>query len=210
MATTMTAGRRPWGSERTDIPRSEFPTSTRCALVTEWVGKLGAVAAIVLFVLVMMAIHKGLLVQHSAKTVVTNFRTTNQYFDTRADLTAPATARKQLEHLRVILADLNAAGARDVEQLSALLPDASALLAAGRGDSDIARKLQAVAASLQTAAKSINQIAESSDTTVQQVGIKLAQALALTRQLNAELYRTTVKLAPIPAQDGIIPAPGEK
>ncbi|MCA4997884.1 hypothetical protein HWD35_24505 [Tsukamurella tyrosinosolvens] len=158
----------------------------------------------------MMAIHKGLLVQHSAKTVVTNFRTTNQYFDTRADLTAPATARKQLEHLRVILADLNAAGARDVEQLSALLPDASALLAAGRGDSDIARKLQAVAASLQTAAKSINQIAESSDTTVQQVGIKLAQALALTRQLNAELYRTTVKLAPIPAQDGIIPAPGEK
>ena len=210
MSTLSLADRRPWGEQvRTDLPDDEFPTSTRFAIATEWAGKVAAVLAIVLFVLVLMAIYKGLLVQHTAKTVVTDFRTTNQYFDERADFTAPATARKQLEDLRAVLNDLNAAGARDVQQLNDLLPDARALLVAGQTDSQIAEQLNTVTGSLRTAAGSIHQIAATADTTVGQVATKLDEALRLVRQLNAELTRTTVKLAPIPAQDGFIPAPGE-
>lgn len=210
MSTLSLADRRPWGEHvRTDLPDEEFPTSTRFSIATEWAGKAAAVLAIVLFVLVLMAIHKGLLVQHTAARVVTDFRTTNQYFDERADLTAPATARKQLEDLRSVLNDLNAAGARDVAQLNDLLPDAQALLVAGQADSQIAQQLNTVTGSLQTAAGSIHRIAATADTTVGQVATKLDEALRLVRQLNAELTRTTVKLAPIPAQDGVIPAPGE-
>lgn len=202
--------RRPWGDQiRSDLPPEEFLASTRYAIATEWAGKVAAVLAIMLFVLVLMAIHKGLLVQHSAQTVVSDLRTTNQYFDERADFTAPATARQQLEQLRGVLDDLNAAGARDVQQLNDLLPDARALLVAGQGDSEIAEQLRGITGSLQEAAGSIHQIAATADTTVGQVATKLDEALRLVRLLNAELTRTTVKLAPIPAQDGFIPAPGE-
>ncbi|AZG46816.1 hypothetical protein [Gordonia insulae] len=210
LSTFTLATRRPWADQvRTDLPPDELPTSSRFAIVTEWAGKFAAVLAVVLFILVLLAIHKGLLVQHTAKTVVTDFRTTNQYFADRADLTAPATARKQLEQLRAVLDDLNSAGARDVDQLNALLPDARALLVAGQNDSQIAEQLRGVTGSLQSAATSIHKIAATADNTVAQVAVKLDQALRLARQLNAELNRTTVKLAPIPAQDGLIPPPGE-
>ncbi|WCT06038.1 hypothetical protein [Rhodococcus qingshengii] len=182
--------------------------STRYAIATDWTTRLCVVLALCLAVLVLMSIHKGLLVQRSAATVVDDFHTANQYFADRADLSAPATARSELERLSKVLEELNAVGGEDVRLLSDLLPDASALLAAGQTDALLAEQLREVAATLHTSAQSIHQIAATADTTVSEVAVKLDETLTLVKQLNAELSRTTAKLAPIPAQNQFIPAPG--
>nr|BAF48513.1 hypothetical protein [Rhodococcus erythropolis] len=193
---------------RSDIPASSIPGSTGFAIATEWLGRVAAAMAVILFVLVMMSIHKGLLVQHSARTLVNNFRDTNQMFTDRADLTAPATARKQLDELKGILTQLNSATATDVDHLAALLPNMEALLSAGQGDTQIANQLQTVATTLEGSAGSLRQISSAANTTVSQVNDELTQVIALVNQLNAELTRTTNKVAPIPAQDALIPAHG--
>ncbi|ASR05584.1 hypothetical protein [Gordonia rubripertincta] len=193
--------------ERPDIPPEDVSTANGLTVATEWVGRVAAVMAVVLFALVMIAIHKGLEVQDSARTVVTNFHTANEYFDERADLTAPATARKQLEELQGVLAALNKQTAIDVEHLGRLLPDMRDLLAAGRGDTRIAKELQGIATTLQRSAASLQTVAGNADQTVSSVDGQLDQAVSLVRQLNNELARTTRKLAPIPPQDGLIPPP---
>ena len=218
--------RGPSGYQRFDVPASALPyrkgshplmlatpigemhDSTGFSVTTEWFGRLAAVMAAALFVLVMLAIHKGLLVQHSSRTIVDNFRNTNQMFTDRADLTAPATARKQLDELKGILTDLNVATAADVDHLGGLLPNAGALLAAGQGDTQIAGQLETVAYTLSGSAASLHQISAEANTTVSDVNDQLTQALDLVGQLNAELSRTTDKLAPLPAQNALIPAPG--
>ncbi|MFC0450361.1 hypothetical protein [Rhodococcus jostii] len=194
--------------QRPDVPATAVAGSNGFTVATEWMGRLAAVLALVLFALVLMAIHKGQLVQDSARTIVDNFRTTNGYFADRADLTAPATARKQLDELAGVLADLNTATATDVDHLAALLPDARALLAAGQGDTAIAGQLEGVATTLQGSAASLHQISGDANTTVSAVDNELTTAIDLVNQLNRELTRTTNKLALIPAQDAIIPAPG--
>lgn len=186
---------------------SQVHERTRLGTATEWVGRLTAAVSLVLFVLVMMSIHKGLAVQDSSRTVVENFRTTNDFFADRADLTAPATARKQLDELTGILAELNTSGARAVTNLGALLPDASALVAAGQGDSRIASQLETVATTLQDSAASLNRISTDANGTVTEVDATLAQALGLVDALNSELARTTTKLALVPETAPYIPAP---
>ncbi|OUS81343.1 hypothetical protein [Rhodococcus sp. NCIMB 12038] len=211
------------GCRRFDIPTSDLPyrksaptmTSdvpdtaprTRYATITEWCGRAAAVIAVVLFAMVLLTIHKGLLVQDSARTVVDNFRVTNEFFAQRADLTAPATARRQLDELNGVLAQLNSAAATDVDHLAALLPNAQALVAAGQGDTQIAGELESVATTLQGSAASLHQISADANTTVTAVNDELTRALDLTNQLNAELTRTTNKLALVPASDALIPAP---
>lgn len=193
--------------ERPDIPPEDVSDANGFTVATEWVGRVAAVMAIVLFALVMIAIQKGLEVQDSARTVVTNFHTANDYFDERADLTAPATARRQLEELQGVLVQLNKQTAIDVEHLGHLLPDMRDLLAAGRGDTRIAKQLQGIATTLQQSAASLQTISSNADQTVSSVDGQLDEAIALVQQLNNELARTTRKLAPIPPQDGIIPPP---
>lgn len=194
--------------QRPDVPVTAAAESNGFTVATEWMGRLAAVLALVLFALVLMAIQKGQLVQDSARTIVDNFRITNDYFAQRADLTAPATARKQLDELAGVLADLNTATATDVDHLAALLPDARALLAAGQGDTAIAGQLEDVATTLQGSAASLHQISADANTTVSDVNNELTTAIDLVNQLNSELTRTTNKLALIPAQDALIPAPG--
>ncbi len=198
---------------RDDVPvtgAGTVPVATNgMARTTEWVGRVAAVLAIALFVLVLICIHKGKLVRDSARTVVDNFTITNSMFDERADLTAPATARAQLDELAVILADLNVATTADVDRLAALLPDAGTLLAAGQGDTAIAVDLEGVASTLQVSAASLARISNGADQTVSAVDGQLVTAIDLVEQLNAQLARTTNKLAILPAQDSFIPAPGE-
>lgn len=198
---------------RVDLPDHSFRTAGavtvgRFSTATEWIGRLAAVMGLVLVVLVLISIQKGLKVQHSAHTVVQNFHTANDYFAQRADLNAPATARKELDQLNTVLAQLNTSTAADTKQLGDLLPDMKALLAAGQGDTSIANQLQGVAGSLAGAAGSLHQIAGEANTTVTDVDSQLSTAIDLVNQLNAELSRTTGKLAPIPAQGAVIPAPG--
>ncbi|AII11439.1 MULTISPECIES: hypothetical protein [Rhodococcus] len=192
---------------RTDVLVPAIPDVTGFSVATEWLGRLAAVVAVVLFALVVASIHKGLQVQHSARTVVDNFRLTNDFFAQRADLTAPATARRQLDELAGVLTQLNAATATDVDHLDALLPNARTLLAAGQGDTQIANQLEGVATTLQGSAASLHQISASANTTVSGVDNELTQAIDLVNQLNAELTRTTNKLALVPATDTFIPAP---
>jgi hypothetical protein len=192
---------------RTDVPTSMISTSSGFAVATEWLGRVAAVLAVVLFAMVMMTIHKGLQVQDSARTTVDNFRITNEFFSQRTDMTAPATARAQLDELAGILAQLNTAAAADVDHLAALLPDAQALVAAGQGDTQIAQQLESVATTLQGSAASLHEISASANTTVSSVDGELSQAIDLVNQLNFELTRTNNKLALVPAQDALIPAP---
>ncbi|UZG60290.1 hypothetical protein [Rhodococcus opacus] len=194
--------------QRPDVPVTAAPGSTGFAIVTEWMGRLAAVVAVVLFAMVLMAIHKGKLVQDSARTVVDNFRLTNEYFAQRTDLTAPAKARQQLDELAVVLAQLNSATATDVDHLAALLPDARALLAAGQGDTAIAGQLETVANTMQDSATSLHRISADANTTVSDVNNELTTAIDLVNQLNAELTRTKNKLALVPEQGAFIPAPG--
>lgn len=192
---------------RLDIPDSQLASSGGFAIATEWLGRLAAVMAIVLFGLVLICIHKGKLVQESARTVVDNFVVTNDMFAERADLTAPATARRQLDELAVVLTRLNEVTAADVDHLGSLLPDAQVLLAAGQGDVEVAGQLEGVATTLRDAAGSLNRISTSADQTVTAVDNELIKATDLVNALNFQLTRTTNKVALIPAQDAFIPAP---
>lgn len=192
---------------RPDVPIAAIPGSSGYAVATEWLGRLAAVLAVVLLGMVLATIHKGSQVQNSARTIVDNIRVTNDFFAQRTDLTAPATARKQLDELAGILTQLNTVAATDVDHLSALLPDAQALLAAGQGDTAIAGQLETVATTLQGSAESLHAISANANTTVTAVDTELSTALDLVGQLNAELTRTTNKLALVPETGAIIPAP---
>lgn len=194
--------------QRPDIPPEDVDDRTGYTVATEWIGRATAVVAVVLFVLVMIAIQKGLDVRDSSDEIVTNFHTANNYFDQRTDLDAPARARSQLEQLREVLADLNRTAEADVNELAGLLPDMRALLAAGQGDTRIAKELDGIATVLKESAGSLRRIAGDADTTVSTVDRRIDQALVLVQELNNELAKSTRKLAPIPAQDGLIPPPG--
>lgn len=190
---------------RPDIDPDTVRGSNGFSIATEWIGRVAAIMAVVLFALVMVSIQKGLAVQHSARQVVTNFHTANDYFAQRADLTAPATARRELEQLQGVLTDLNKSAALDVGNLADLIPTTQQLLAAGQGDQQIAATLQQIAAALKESAGSLKSIATNANTTVGGVNQQLGLAIDLVNQLNNELSRTTRKLAPIPAQDKLIP-----
>ena len=184
---------------RMDISTDNVPGSSVWAIGTEWLGRLAAVIAILLFVLVVGAINKGLMVQQSAKDIVENFHVTNDFFADRTDLTAPATARKQLVELQKVLAGLNAATEQDVSALSATLPDVRRLLAAGNGDVQIANNLNEIASVLRASAGSLHRTAASANETVSDVDALLAEAIRLVDELNAQLTTTDRKLAPLPA-----------
>lgn len=177
------------------------------SIATEWLGRLAAVMAAVLLVLVLLAIHNGLEVQHSTRAVMGNVHQSSQYFDERADMGAPARIRDQLTQLRSVLAELNSTTAADVDQLARMLPDMRKLVAAGQNDVSIAHQLYGVASSLQGAAGSLHGISADANAVVVSVNDRLVAALGLADQLNAELRRTTGKLAPLPAQGNLIPAP---
>lgn len=180
---------------------------TRFAVATEWLGRLAAVMSAVLLVLVLITVHKGLAVQHSTRSIVNNFRQANQYFDQRADLGAPARVRGELADLRTVLAELNTATAADVDQLATMLPQMRVLVAAGQNDVAVAHQLQGISSSLRGAAGSLHGISDEANTSVANVNNRLRTALDLVDQLNGQLQRTTNKLAPIPAQGNVIPAP---
>ncbi|MCQ4079107.1 hypothetical protein NGB36_00360 [Streptomyces sp. RB6PN25] len=169
------------------------------AITTEWMGKIAAIIAIALFFLVMTAIHKGLLVQSSARSIVQNFHTTNNFFATRADFNDPALAKQELQTLAGVLTQLNGTTVQDVNDLAATLPNVARLLDAGKGDVDIAKQMQGVAGTLQGSASSLHRIAGGAEGSVSTVNNSLAAAINLVGQLNAQLAITEQKLSVLPA-----------
>lgn len=190
------------GAARSDVPYSYLASSTRWAIGTEWLGRLAACVALVLMAMVLQTIHKGLAVQHSAHSIVTDFHTANDFFDKRADLSAPKKVRHQLETLRGVLTALNGSAAVDVRELSAVLPVVDRLLDAGHGDVRIAKQLREIAATLSGSAGDLRTIGTRADGTVSQVDRQLSEALHQIDLLNAQLDRTTHKLAILPATGG--------
>ncbi|MEB3371355.1 hypothetical protein [Saccharopolyspora mangrovi] len=184
---------------RTDIPAEAVRSSSATAIITEWTGRVAAMISIVLFVLVMFTVQKGLAVQHSAQQVVHNFHTANDYFSSRADFAAAAQAKNHLQRLYGVLSRLNETTEKDVNALSATLPDVARLLEAGRGDVALAQDLRAVADMLQQSAGSLNSIARDAHMSVSQVNSDLSTAVDLVGKLNAQLATMEQKLALLPS-----------
>ncbi|UGT67751.1 hypothetical protein LTT66_31910 [Nocardia gipuzkoensis] len=217
-AAVSTLRRRAHNEQRTDIPASAFPdrrarradaAPVNCfARTTRALGWVSAGMAAVLLVLVVTAIHNGREVRDSATDIVTNLHTVNNYFDKRADLTAPQRARAELAELAGVLGELDRLTAHNADRVAEMLPDAKKLVAAGSGDVTIAHQLRDLTSGLAGAAQQINSTAGSADGSVAQIDTALAKAIELVTQLNSELKRTTDKLAPLPAQGALIPAPG--
>lgn len=184
---------------RTDVPASAIQSSSLMSITTEWLGRIAALFAIALFILVLMTVNKGLLVQGSARQIVQNFHTTNNYFATRADFAAATKAKQELQRLQSVLTQLNGSAAVDVTNLAATEPDVSRLLAAGKGDVSIAGQLLAIGNTLQDSAGSLNQIAGGAYTSVSDVNNLLSSSIESVNQLNGQLAITERKLALLPA-----------
>ncbi|MFI6953395.1 hypothetical protein ACIBJI_07955 [Nocardia sp. NPDC050408] len=218
LATVPTLRQRARSQMRIDVPASAFPNRRLrhveiapqggFARIARALGWVSAIMAAALLVLVVTAIHKGREVRDSATDIVNNLHTVNDYFDKRADFTAPQRAHAELAELASVLGDLDRATAQNADRVAVMLPDAKNLVAAGSGDVDIAHQLRDITGALAGAAQQINATAGSADATVAQIDTDLGRAIDLVDQLNAELKRTTDKLAPLPAQGALIPAPG--
>ncbi|GAA5117550.1 hypothetical protein [Haloechinothrix salitolerans] len=185
---------------RRDIPPSSVQGSSRSAIGLEWFARIAAVAAVVLLVLVLGALERGRIVQASAKGIVDDFHTANDFFAERADFGSPATARKQLQELRSVLVKLQNQTEKDVSALSATVPDVQRLLEAGQGDVRIAHRLDSTATVLRGYAADLRQVAVNADDTVSAVNGEVERSIALVVALNNELAEIERKLAAVPAR----------
>jgi hypothetical protein len=171
-------------------------------MAIEWLGGLAAVLAVTLTALALLTIYKGRLFQGDVRHIVQDLHTTNDYFASRADFTMTTKARDTVQTLAGVLSDLNKSAAQDVANLAAIMPDVQRLLAAGRGDVNIAQQLQGVGATLQSSATSIRGVANNANSSVAGIDAQLSQALSLVRQLNGQLAITQRKLAILPPLGG--------
>lgn len=180
--------------KRPDIPSSAVPGSSRKSIALEWLARLIAVGAIVLFLLTLGLIERGKIVQASADRIVDDFRTANTFFDERADFTAPTTAREQLETLEGTLDRLSDQTVTNVDLLAATAPDVETLLASVEQDVAIAERLERNAVTLRGHAGDLRQVARDADGTVQRIDGELARAMHLVEQLNVELAEIERKI----------------
>lgn len=186
-------------TRRDDIPAHTIAGSSKTAIGLEYIAKVAALLAVALLVLVVISINRGREVQTSAKGIVADFHTANNFFTDRADFQAPTTAREELQQLSGVLTQLNGATETDVNMLAATVPDVQRLLNAGRGDVDIANQLNGVAATLKNAGQSLNGISNQADDTVSAVNGQVGAANGNVGQLNAVLAQIDHKLAVLPA-----------
>lgn len=184
---------------RTDIPANDLPGSSWSAIALEYLAKLCAVAAVVLLVLVIVAIHRGREVQASSSGLTADFRTVNGFFADRANFAAPARARQQLQTLTAVLTDLDNTSAGDVELLASTLPDVQRLVQAGQGDVTIAQQLVPVAKTLREAGNGLRDIAKDAAGTTSAADRQVGLAKQQLDELNNQLARIQHKLAPLPA-----------
>jgi methyl-accepting chemotaxis protein len=164
----------------------------------KWVARCAAVAAVVLFALVIVAIHRGRVVQATAQELVATLHTNNGYFDNRVDFTMPGRIRDEVRALHTVLDQLDRSTNEDVGLLDATLPDVARLLEAGRGDVQIAQRLTGVAGTLRDAARDLRKITGDADGTVDSVDRRVATAVELVDRLDRELTDIDRKLGVLP------------
>ena len=190
---------------RDDIPPHEIAGSSKCAIATEWIGRGAAVLSAFVLFQVLQAVETGQDVQASGAGIVQNMKATNQMFDERADFAAASRARRQLQDLQQVLAELNASAAVDADLLARALPDLQRLLATVNNNSQLAGDLRSLGQELSTAAASIRATAVKADGTVKAASGELTTTLQLLDELNAVLARIERRLAPVPDLSGVTP-----
>lgn len=190
---------------RADIRKDAIAGSSIWAVTTEWLGRIAALMAIFVALQVLEAVNTGQQIQASAATIVDNMKTTNKFFDDRADFTAAARARKQLETLATVLAKLDRSASSSVDILASTLPAIRDVVASVDGNANIAGKLLALGEELRKAAASIRATAQGADSTVKTAGEELKKTIALLDDLNAELAQIERRLAPVPNISGVLP-----
>lgn len=173
------------------------------AVGLKWIARLTAVAAVVLFALVLTAIHRGRLVQASTQEVVATLHMNNGYFDHRVDFTTLGRIRDEVRALHTVLGELNRSSDEDVTLLADTIPDVARLLDAARGDVRTAQRLTGVAATLRDSARDLHSITGDADDTVDSVDRRVATTVDLVDRLDRQLSDIDRKLAPLPA--GVIP-----
>lgn len=168
------------------------------AVGLRWIARFAAVSAVVLFALVITAIHRGRMIQATTHDVVATLHTNNGYFDDRVDFTTLSRIRDEVRTLHAVLGDLDRSTSEDVGLLDSTLPDIARLLDAARGDVRIAQRLTGVSATLRDAARDLHGITGDADGTVDSVDRRVATAVDLVDRLDAELTDIDRKLAVLP------------
>jgi hypothetical protein len=169
-----------------------------------WVARLSAITSIVLFALVLVAIHRERLVHESTNHIVATFRLNNSYFDDRVDFAQTTRIRATAQRLEQTLEQLTAAAADDAALLATILPDTARLLAAAGADLTTARDLAGIADELHTTAGDILGTAGRAQDTVDAVHTRVSSIAALIEALNTELTRIDDKL-PLPGRPEVPP-----
>src|SRR5581483_7301726 len=173
------------------------PSWSRTGL--RWIARLSALTATVLFVLVLMAIHRERVIHQTANELVTTLRTDNGYFDERVDYASSGRILDHTQDLRQTLGQLDVAAGEDVHLLEMIVPEVTRLLGAGRTDLDIARALPGIADTLNIDARKTLRIAGHADGTVTSADARLAETVDLVRRLNRALGSIDAKLRIVPA-----------
>lgn len=174
------------------------PGSGWSAVGLKWTARLTAVGAVVLFALVITAIHRTRVLEATTQQVVDTLHMNNGYFDNRVDFTTLGRIRDEVRTLYTVLDDLNRSTDEDVGLLDATLPDVARLLDAAQGDVLTAQRLTGVAATLREAARDLHGITGDADDTVDSVDRRIATAVDLVDRLDRELTDIDRKLAVIP------------
>lgn len=187
--------RRPSDSPAAADPLAA-PAWSRTGL--RWVARLSAAAAVILFALVLLAVHREALVHRSTDETVATFRLNNGYFDNRVNFAQTDRIRDSSGALGQTLEQLRAAATDDVALLETILPDTTRLLTAARTDLRIARELTGTADALRHTAQNILDTAAHSNNTVASADARLGAIADLVDQLNRRLSDIDRKL-PLPS-----------
>lgn len=185
-------------NRRTDVYTGDVPGSGPSVLFIEWFGRVLAFVGIIMLLLAVITMHRGKVVQRSAKAIVADFHTANDFFATRANFTSPTMVKEQLQTLAQILTDLNKQTIIDVELLGRALPSLTSLVNAGATDVRIAEDVKALGMMLQGVAIRLNSIAADANITVASVIALLTRTIDLVGQLNGQLVSVASKLAILP------------
>lgn len=186
-------------NRRTDVYSGDVPGSGPSTLFIEWFGRVLAFVGIIMLLLAVITMHRGKVVQRSAKAIIADFQTANGFFATRANFNSPTMVKEQLQTLAQILTDLNKQTIIDVELLGRALPALTSLVNAGDRDVKIAEEVKGLGMMLQGVAIRLNSIAADANVTVSSVIALLTRTIDLVGQLNDQLTSIASKLSILPS-----------
>lgn len=183
------------------LPRphpSEFPGSSWGEIILEWLGRICAVAGVVVLGLTVVVIDNVTENRVIATDIVDDFIAANNFFDP-VDLTAATKAREQLEELADLLGQLRQQTGDGVKLLSDVVPDVDRLVTSAGTDLAVAKNLRRSASALADTAGSLKTVAETANDGAGKLDGLLGRSTSLVRDLNGVLAEMERKLDNVPA-----------